>query len=656
MEQPISFLDKTALFGKLLPQHKEAIAKHFRSEDVAKGTVFIKEGETAAALYILAKGEAVVFARDPDFGVEFELNRLKEGAVIGEIALILGEKRTASVRAVTDVQLLALDAAIVSKVMTQLPQITLDLAKGLANRVNELTRAQGFSYYDPRRTPFDPNLIELVPPELIDRHQIIPIAIEGDLLTLAMVDPRNCIGIDDFKRCIFGKRVTTVAITENDFKEFLTLARKQAKAVMRKGKEDIATFQIVYHSGQNEPAKAPAASTHNIPQILDRIIGLAVDKQASDIHIEVNRDTVVVKYRVEGGLQRQNPDQPIAIAPGLISRIKLLAGLDINERRVPQDGRISLTIDERETDLRVSTLPSRYGEKVVMRILDASSSRVKLDQLILGDTACNIARRMIFAPHGLVLVTGPTGSGKSTTLFSSIYERISKDESINILTAEDPIEYSLPGITQVEVNLKTGLTYPRILRSFMRQDPDVILIGEMRDAETAGIAAEAALTGHLVLSTLHTNSAVESVSRLFDLGLQPFQIADGLNGIISQRLVRRVCAKCSAEEDISFGQLEELRSCGIMNADDQFKARSGKGCPVCRGSGFQGRIGVYELFWMTDALRQLIFDRGAASAIREEGLKSGLVPLERYSRYLLEKGLTTPAELLYLFRLDAGRQ
>lgn len=656
MEQLMSILDRTTLFGKLLPKHKEAIAKHFRTEHVARNTVFIKEGEPAAALYVLVHGEAVVFARDPDFGVEFELNRLTEGAIIGEIALILGEKRTASVRAETDIEVLTLDAPIVAQVMQQLPQITLDLAKGLAARVNDLTRSQGFSYYDPRRTPFDPSLLEFVPAELVDRHQIIPMCIDGDLLTLAMVDPRNCIGVDEFRRCIHAKRVTTVAITDADFQQLLKVARQKAKAGMRLGREEIATYQIVYHTDQGTGApKAAASTTHNIPLIVDRIIGAAVDKDASDIHIEVDREHVLVRYRMEGGLQRQLPDHPATIAPALTSRIKLLADLDINERRIPQDGRISLTIEKRDIDLRVSTLPSRYGEKIVIRLLDAASSRVPLDHLILGEATCNVARRIVFAPHGLVLVTGPTGSGKSTTLFSAMYERIRKDDSINIVTAEDPIEYSLPGITQVEVNPKTGLTYPRILRSFLRQDPDVMLIGEMRDAETAGIAAEAALTGHLVLSTLHTNSAIEAVARLYDLGLQPFQIADGLNGIISQRLVRRVCSKCVSEQEIPAAQKEELCRSGILLAEDNFPLRSGQGCPACRGTGFKGRIGVYELFWMTDALRQLVFDKVSGAKLREEGLQKGLIPLERYGRYLLEKGLTTPLELLYLVRLDAGR-
>jgi type IV pilus assembly protein PilB len=345
---------------------------------------------------------------------------------------------------------------------------------------------------------------------------------------------------------------------------------------------------------------------------------------------------VTVRYRIDGVLQVVQR-LPKKVQLGLISRVKILSRLDIAEKRLPQDGRISVTMDGKPIDFRVSTVPGKWGEKVVMRILDKTNTRLGLDALISHAPTLALVREMIDVPHGIVYVTGPTGSGKTTTLYSALAEI--NEPGINISTAEDPIEYDLPGVTQIQANSAIGLTFASILRAFLRQDPDVMLVGETRDKETAHTAVEAALTGHLVFTTLHTNSAAAAFTRLGEMGIEGFLVSSSTVGVIAQRLARRLCQHCREPYDADPATVAFL---GLPAGATLFR---GRGCPSCAGKGVKGRVGIYEVLRMTPALRHMVAGGATAEAIHEAAVAGGMLDLKRYAAVLLTEGLTTVEEV-----------
>jgi type IV pilus assembly protein PilB len=373
-----------------------------------------------------------------------------------------------------------------------------------------------------------------------------------------------------------------------------------------------------------------------IIRLANSILGLAIKQGASDIHIEPMEEDVTVRYRVDGVLhvvQRL----PKKVQLGLISRVKILSRLDIAEKRLPQDGRISVMMESKPIDFRVSTVPGRWGEKVCMRILDKSNTTLGLDKLISHAPTLELVREMIRQPYGIVYVTGPTGSGKTTTLYSALAEI--NDPGVNISTAEDPIEYDLAGITQIQASPAIGLTFASILRAFLRQDPDIMLVGETRDKETAHTAVEAALTGHLVFTTLHTNSAAVAFTRLNEMGIEPFLVSSSTIGVIAQRLARRLCRQCREPYDAD-GPTAAFFG---MPAGTTFYR--GKGCDACGGKGVKGRIGIYEVMRMTPALRQMVGSGAPAEALHAAAVTAGMVDLKRYAALMLTQGLTSVEEV-----------
>ncbi len=376
-----------------------------------------------------------------------------------------------------------------------------------------------------------------------------------------------------------------------------------------------------------------------IIRMANSILALAIKKGASDIHVEPQEKEVAVRFRIDGSLQSVQV-LPKKIQMGLISRLKILSKLDIAEKRLPQDGRISVRMEDRPIDFRVSTIPSKWGEKVCMRILDKSNTLLGLDKLILQEEVLALVRDMIAQPYGIIYVTGPTGSGKTTTLYSGLAEL--NDPDVNISTAEDPIEYDLPRINQVQAHKDIGLDFARILRAFLRQDPDIILVGETRDKETAKTAVEAALTGHLVFTTLHTNDAAGAFTRLGEMGIEPFLMSSSTIGVIAQRLTRRLCQACKESykpDDLA------LKYMGLDSAQD-VKFYRNKGCDKCSGTGYRGRVGVYEVLRMNTELRRLIAQGGSTEAITEAAVKNGMKSLKDYSVWLLQNGWTTMDEVL----------
>lgn len=480
----------------------------------------------------------------------------------------------------------------------------------------------------------DKEAVRAIPEVLSKKYNVLAIQfIEGKLLVL-MNDPLNIMAEDDvriasgydLKIALCGKAEISKAISKYYSEDYM---QKTAEELRNQGK----VSQIIEEELSEDIKNAPAV------KLVDSIIQNAVRRKASDIHIEPFEHRIAVRYRIDGELQKQfdSPKEPLA---GLVTRIKIMSNMDIAERRIPQDGRIFTKVDNETVDLRVSVLPTVNGEKIVIRILDKSAFNVDKEVLGIDEDDLKKINRMISKPHGIVLVTGPTGSGKSTTLYSLLKDLNREDK--NIITVEDPVEFSMDGINQVNVNTKAGLTFASGLRSILRQDPDIVMLGEIRDTETAEIAVRAAITGHLVLSTIHTNDAPSSVIRLKDMGLAPYLVSSALVGIIAQRLIRKLCSHCKEEYLASDYEKEIL---GLKN-EQTLKLYRKRGCNRCNNTGYKGRVGIYEVMEINKEIRELINIDESLEAITNAALKNNMKTLSKSAINVIIKGESTIEELL----------
>ncbi len=488
----------------------------------------------------------------------------------------------------------------------------------------------------------DPAAVKLIPGDVANKFQIVPISRTGRRLTVAMVNPSNIFALDDIK-FITGCEVQACVASESAIKKAIDKAYDSAasfETVMR-GMED--EIEVIEEQIDDTPDVALLGEAEQAPvvKLVNSLISDAVRKAASDIHIEPYEKSLRVRFRIDGTLyEMMSP--PFRMKAAITSRLKIMADLDIAERRVPQDGRIKLRLLGRSIDLRVSTLPTIFGEKVVMRILDKGNLNIDLNKLGFQEQALKDFTRAISQPYGMVLVTGPTGSGKTTTLYSAL-SKINQPE-VNIMTAEDPVEYNLEGINQVLVHEAVGLTFAAALRAFLRQDPNIIMVGEIRDLETGSIGVKAALTGHLVLSTLHTNDAPSTINRLVDMGVEPFLVASSTNLIMAQRLLRKVCLSCKADVKL---HVEALRELGITEEEARkMNFKEGKGCVDCSNTGYKGRLGAYEVMPVTSKIRDLILDRAATSQIKKQAVTEGMLTLRMDALIKLKNGITTAEEVL----------
>ena len=522
----------------------------------------------------------------------------------------------------------------------------------------------------------------LVPLDICRRYRLIPLQKkEGEqpVLIVAMVDPENLEAQDDLNRILRPKGIgiERQVITQSDYQQLIDrYLDEQVQKETAKKKEvnvdvslELDNFDFNLEETDDEVADdlgaANEAQAAPIITLVNKILAKALQDGVSDIHVEPQEEGLKIRYRKDGVLQQPFDKMPKKIIPAVVARFKIMAELDIAEKRLPQDGKIRRMFQGRKVDFRVNTLPSRYGEKVVLRILDNSATQLGLDKLISHEPTLEIVRDMAKRPFGIILVTGPTGSGKSTSLYSVLAERNSPD--INISTAEDPIEYSLDGITQVQVIREKGMDFASILRAFLRQDPDVILVGETRDSETAKTAIEAALTGHLVLTTLHTNDAAGAIARLDEMGVEPFMISGALVGVLAQRLMRRVCSECRIAYNPSH---EELSRFGLSAAAGEevifFKANkldaeqisqakaNGTLCPKCNGVGYKGRVGVYEVMRNSEKLQALINEGANTDRIKEAAVEEGMITILAYSLNLVKEGHTTLEEVERVTFTDSG--
>ena len=482
----------------------------------------------------------------------------------------------------------------------------------------------------------DAKVVKYVPENLARKYLLVPIEIKGSQIDVAMSDPLNMFALDDV-RVASGYEVNPLIASVAEIEK--TMDRLYSGQKVEKAAQEFAKEHNISLEKEDETLdeisdinKAP------IIKLVDLIFNDAVKSSSSDIHIEPFENYIKVRYRIDGQLVEKKR-LPIEFLSALTTRIKILSNLNIAEKRLPQDGRMKLKVDKENIDLRISTLPTIHGEKIVIRILRNNSLIISKKSLGMNKEDIEKLERIIKSPFGIILVTGPTGSGKSTTLYTILNE-INSDNT-NIVTVEDPVEYLLEGINQVNVNVKAGLTFAKGLRSILRQDPDIVMIGEMRDVETAEISVRAAITGHLVLSTIHTNDAASTIVRLEEMGLEPYLVASSLTGIIAQRLVRKICTNCKEEYEASPFEKEIL---GHFN-DDNVSLWRGKGCPACNNSGYLGRIGVYEIMEITKEHRELIIKNATIREIKDYSIKSGMKTIKESCKELVLNGQTTIDEL-----------
>lgn len=490
---------------------------------------------------------------------------------------------------------------------------------------------------------FDGKLLQRLTPEFCKAHQVLPLRTEGTRVVMGVVTPDDVFMIDEISSRLRVSSVKIVIVTPADIRAALDLIGHDSNDDINLSEilADVDEGDVEVSSIQKAEAVDLEAQAGESPVIryVNYIIQNAVKEGASDIHIEPGEKKMKVRLRIDGVLyESMNP--PPQMSAAITSRLKIMADLDISERRVPQDGRIRCTVQGRKLDLRVSSLPTGYGEKMVMRILDTRSINVKLEDLGFDEHSLDIWKHEIKQPHGIVLVTGPTGSGKTTTLYSSL--RQIDNAKLNVSTVEDPIEYHLDGITQTQTHAKIDMTFAKALKALLRQDPDVIMVGEIRDHETAHTAVQAALTGHLVLSTLHTNDAPSSITRLVNIGLEPFLVGAAVNGVLAQRLLRRLCTNCKKQDAPSEEMAEFLEINGIPN-DEMWVP---EGCEKCRNTGYTGRVGIYEMLAIDDSLRDVIARNPNVSEFRRLCLERGMNSLRADGINKAREGLTSIQEVL----------
>jgi len=531
-------------------------------------------------------------------------------------------------------------------------QLLMELGYCQAKDIDEALAAQaGLGYMDLSKFDIPAEAKDSIPAESVQAYQVVPVSYSpaGKKLKIAMKSPDNFRAVDDL-RLLMGFNVEAVvgdgASIDALIKKHYSKTESVTDVVTDLAKDD--KLKALAGAGQSKggasidlDAVMDAASDNKVIKLLNLVLLQAIRDKASDIHFEPFEDEFKMRYRIDGVLYEMVPP-PKELGPAITSRVKVMAKLDIAERRLPQDGRIELTVGGAPVDLRVSVLPTMYGESVVMRVLDRSNVKLAIDRIGMREDDLETFKRLINKPNGIVIVTGPTGSGKTTTLYAAL--QALNDIETKILTAEDPVEYDIDGLCQCQVNVEAETTFAKLLRSFLRQDPDVILVGEIRDLETAEIAVQASLTGHLVLTTLHTNDAPSSIIRLVDLGVEPFLLTATMEGIVAQRLTRTICPKCKEPFEPNDEQLMELSLSPEQVAGKKFF--HGKGCDNCFGSGYRGRMAIFEIMGMNDSLRDMVMHKASTNILRAEARKAGMRTLRECGLLAIYEGQTTIDEVV----------
>jgi len=652
----VSCLKSIELFKDLQDDELRKIADKLTEKVYPPNSIILKEGTSGDTMFFIKEGMVEVKRKEPSMGINLTVTTLGKGECFGEMALLNDTPRSATVLvAAQPTVVLCLRKGDLHELLMQHPSMAISLIITLVGRIQGMNAQMGLGFVFLSKLKLDPDILSLIPEQIITNLKVLPITYFRNTLTLAMVNPHNLLAIDEVRKFVRGVAIEPIVVAEEDLNKFMEneyprivgngankkQVNKQSLLNSIDSLQEDILKEIELQGGMGEDVGVTdleqEAQGAPMIKLANTIVAMAIKKGASDIHIEPMEKEVKIRFRVDGML-REEMVFPKKIQLPLVSRIKIMSKLDITERRLPQDGRTTLKVSDKPIDFRVSSIPTKFGEKIVTRILDKTNTILGLDKLIIDQATLMLVREMIRKPYGIIYVTGPTGSGKSTTLYSALSELNSPD--VNISTVEDPIEYDIAGINQVQVNSDIGLDFARVLRAFLRQDPDIILVGETRDTETAKIAVEAALTGHLVFTTLHANDASSAFMRLMEMGIEPFLISTSVIGIIAQRLVRRICTVCSEtyKPDAMYA-----RYLGLPEETEFYR---GGGCEACDFTGYRGRIGVYEVLNVNDKVRHLVAEGSDTQLIREEAITKGMKTLKDYCVFLLREGLTTVDEVL----------
>lgn len=667
-------LTSTRLFVGIEGPDASALASSLVEHSFQEGDTVAVQGEDATRVWLVFSGRLGTTWRDPEDGLEYIGADLLPGADAGLAECLAGAAYPVTLQAAEPSVVLALERETLQALAASRPGLSAALLREVATRWNAEHNRKVSPVVDLSRVRAEPDVWALLPRNLVIKYRALPLARHGGVIVVGFVDPGDLEAVDNVRRVFPGLRVRPVAMDAQGFAAFYRhrvlpeLDRLQGtpqgpdrwfQSLQRKP-VDLHVLEAALPAAVLEE-RARQVTGEQIVALMNRLLGEALELEASDIHIEPGERELVVRYRVDGRLKKRPEPLDLRYALPLVSRLKVLANMDIAEKRKPQDGRLAILHENRRIDFRLSTVPTRYGETLVLRILDPSTLLIDLERLVTWEPAYQAVRWMIAQPQGMVLVAGPTGSGKTTTIYSAMLRL--KEEEVNIVSIEDPIEYSIDRVTQVQVNEAAGVGFANSIRHFLRQDPDVIIVGETRDPVTAATAIEAALTGHLVFTSLHANDALGTVLRLREMGVDPFLIAHTVIGVVSQRLVRRVCPHC--REPVEYAP-EMIRPLGLFGAGadaaedptlsgvpSRFTFFRGRGCAHCNYLGFRGRVGVFETLRLEDRLKPMIAGGAPLPDIERVAREAGLLyRLRAYCRHLLDRGITTPEEVTRILFLE----
>ena len=689
VERVASFLAKTALFKNAPPAVAQKAAPLMQALDCAESSVLVAAGKVSDGLGIVFSGAVQVLL--PGTGGELTpLETLGPGDFFGEVSALLGEPSPFFAVVSAAAKIFWLPAQHVQAMVAAVPAVAEALARRLARynlllakversvapelmsdlesqllealAPHESTRpapvlapepvARGIPFVELREFDLSPSVLAMVPVKLVRTYRLLPVKLAGNVLTVAMVNPRDGAGLGELRRTLQTVEVVPVAIGLEDYSSAVVRlklfdeGRPGGRGAGPRVNPESLQFETVVEQ-ERETARDARAVGDDVIRLFNRIVAAAIEREASDIHIEPTPQSFRVRFRTNGTLTDWNePVPPTTSLKAFTARVKVLAGLDITERRLPQDGRIGINAGRREIDLRVSTLPANRGEKLALRVLEAAGSTRQLEQIFFEPLALAAARKALNRPYGGIIIAGPTGSGKTSTLYSLLNERKTARPDTNIIMVEDPIEYRLPGVTQVQVNAGVGLGFAQALRSILRQDPDVIVVGEMRDQDTARTALEAAMTGHLVLTSLHANNAFAALQRLENLGCGRALIAQSIHLVLVQRLVRKLCNSCRKLDTPTPALLESLLARHLVDRGQTLLPRA-VGCDACGGSGYVGRTAVVEVLQLSDALREALTAGRSMAEVQHLAEEQGaLLPFSESAKALLRLQLISASEVL----------
>ena len=657
-----AFLAHAALFNTCAPAVIIKVAPLFLGLECPQGAAVLTAGQVNDGLGVVFSGRVSVRLRD---GTEIEV--VQAGGHFGEAPMLTGGPNPCDVVALEPSRILWLPGAVARSLSGKVASIADALARGLAAQVGKFAalertalalteippvlEQQIIPYVELSDFDIQPSLLSLIPGKLIRLHRVLPLQLVGNTLTVGLVSPRNSAALAELRRTLHAVELSVVAISQDDFNHAVTRFRLDPALQGKPSKSgpSINPDSLSFETTAEDRDQAPGRGVGDeVIRFVNRMIVAGLEREASDIHVEPTAGLPRVRFRVNGTLQEwSEPLPPSATLKAVSARIKVLAGMDITERRMPQDGRIGFSAGKREVDLRVSTLPANRGEKIALRILEAAGSTRQLDQIFFEPNTLQALRRALNRPYGAIIVAGPTGSGKSSTLYSSLNERKLTRPDSNIMMVEDPIEYRLHGVTQVQVNPNAGLHFAQALRSILRQDPDVIVVGETRDTETAQLALESAMTGHLVFTSLHANNAMGVFQRLENLGCGRQLIAQSLALVLVQRLVRKLCTACRQLDAMPSALLQTLAARKVIEANTAPLLPRAVGCEACNRTGYVGRALVVESLAIGDEVRNALAAGRPLAEVESVGLQTKtLIPFSAYAAHLLSRQLISVNEVL----------